>query len=49
MAADHSLLSGRFLAVISVRGLDNPRAIVQLEELGELKNPIRVATFLLVA
>jgi hypothetical protein len=44
---------GRFLVIISVRGLVDPKAIVQLEELGKLKHPttssgIEPATFRLV-
>jgi hypothetical protein len=31
---------GRFLVVISVRGLVDPRPVVQLEGLGQLKNPV---------
>jgi hypothetical protein len=44
----------RFLVLISVRGLANTRAVVRLEGLGQLKNPvtsseIESATFWLVA
>jgi hypothetical protein len=44
---------GRFLVLISVRGSVDPRAIVQLEGLGKLKNPMtsgfKPATFWFVA
>jgi hypothetical protein len=44
---------GRFLVLIYVRGLVDPRAIAQLEGLGQLKNPItsgsEPTTFQLVA
>jgi hypothetical protein len=45
---------GRFLVLISVRGLVDPRATVWLEGLSQLKNPmtssgIEPATFWLVA
>jgi hypothetical protein len=44
----------RFLVLTSITGLVNPRAIAQLEGLGELKNPmtssgIEPVTFQLVA
>jgi hypothetical protein len=54
LRADRPLPSGRFLVVISVRGCVDPRAIVRLEGLGQLKKPmtssgIEPATFRLVA
>jgi hypothetical protein len=52
--ASHPLPPGRFLVLTSVRGCVNPRAIVQLKELGQLKTPmislgIKPTTFWLVA
>jgi hypothetical protein len=49
-----SPLPGRFLVLISVRGWFDPRAIVRLKGLGQLKNPMissgfEPATFRLVA
>jgi hypothetical protein len=38
--AGRPLPPGRFLVLISVRDQVDPRAIVRLEELGQLKNPI---------
>jgi hypothetical protein len=54
LRAGRSLPPGRFLVLISARGLVDPRAIVRLEGLGQLKNPvtsagIEPATFRLVA
>jgi hypothetical protein len=37
---NHSIPPGRILVLISVRGQINPRAIMQLERLAELKNPL---------
>jgi hypothetical protein len=52
LRAGHPLPLGRFLVLISVRGLVDPRAIVWLEGLGQLKNPktsgIKPTTFRLV-
>jgi hypothetical protein len=54
MAGSGPLPAGRFLALISIRGCVDPGAIVRLEVLGQLKNPmnssgIELATFRLVA
>jgi hypothetical protein len=54
LRAGRPLPLGRFLLLISVRGRIDPRATVQLEGLGRLKNPttssvIEPATFRLVA
>jgi hypothetical protein len=40
LTAGHPLSLGRFLALISVKRLSHPKAIMQLEGLGQLKNPI---------
>jgi hypothetical protein len=54
LCASHPLPPGRFLVLISVRDLDDPRPIVRLEGLGLLKNPMtslenEPATFQFVA
>jgi hypothetical protein len=54
LRAGRPLPSGRFLVLISVRGWADPRAIVRVEGLGQLNNPmtssgIEPATFRLVA
>jgi hypothetical protein len=52
LRAGRPLPPGRFLVLISVRGLVDPRAIVRLEGLDRLKNPvtseIEPATFRLI-
>jgi hypothetical protein len=40
LQAGRPLPLGRFLVLSSVRGLADPRAIVRLEGLGQLKNPM---------
>jgi hypothetical protein len=53
LRAGRPLPPERFLVLISVRGRVDPRAIVRLEKLGQLKNPmtygIEPTTFRLVA
>jgi hypothetical protein len=53
LRAGRFLSQGRSLVLIFVRGLVDPRAIVRLEGVGELKNPphpgLESATFQLVA
>jgi hypothetical protein len=56
LRAGRPLPPGRFLVLISVRGRADPRAIVRLEGLGQLKKSnemtspgIELATFRLVA
>jgi hypothetical protein len=43
LRAGRSLPPGRFLVLISVRGLIDPRTIVRLEGLGRLKSPITLS------
>jgi hypothetical protein len=40
LRASHPLPPGRFLVLISVRSRVDPRAIVWLEGLGEMKSPV---------
>jgi hypothetical protein len=40
LCAGRPLPTGRFLVLISARGCVDPKAIVRLEELGKLKNPV---------
>jgi hypothetical protein len=54
LCTGHPLPPGRFLVLISVGGRVNPRSVIQLEGLGQLKNPmtplgIKPITFQLVA
>jgi hypothetical protein len=54
LSTDHPIPPGRFLVLIPIRGCVDHKAIVRLEELGQLKNRmtssrIESATFRLVA
>jgi hypothetical protein len=49
LGAGCPLLTGRFLVLISVRGCVDPRVIVQLEGLGQMKNPVTLLGIKLVA
>jgi hypothetical protein len=40
LGVGHTLPTGRFLVLISVRGWVDPRAIAQVKGIGQLKNPI---------
>jgi hypothetical protein len=54
LSAGRPLPPGRFLVLVSVTGCVDPRTIVRLEGLGQLKNPMTLSkieseTFRLVA
>jgi hypothetical protein len=44
LRTDCPLLPARFLVLVSVRGCVDTRAIVRLERLGQLKNPVTSST-----